>query len=290
MIAPSRKTTLEDLKPFIELAAKAGLEVVYTPRIFEVEHQYAGSDRNRAEDFQAWLDDGEVKAILSARGGYGMARIIDRLDFTSFKSNPKWLVGFSDFTVVHSLLNCWLDTVTLHAGMPAFFKPDSPPEVVRSFTALLNVLKGELPRYDLPERPLNRPGNCRGKLVGGNLSVIYSIMGSPGELITDDCILFLEDLDEYLYHVDRMMVCLKRAGKLKNLKGLIVGHMNDMHDSAIPFGKNVEEIIAEHVADLDLPVYFGFEAGHEKLNLPLILGREVVIENNCLNFENSPIP
>ena len=131
----------------------------------------------------------------------------------------------------------------------------------------------------------NNSGDCKGKLIGGNLSVIYSIMGSISELDTTDSILFIEDLDEYLYHVDRMMVCLKRAGKLKSLKGIIVGHMNDMHDSAIPFGKSVEEIIKEHISDLGIPLYFNFEAGHLHLNLPLIFGAKVEINNNCLIFD-----
>jgi len=287
LIAPARKTTLQDLEPFIKLVNQADLEVIYTPNLFAVQNQYGGSDDLRAADFQYWLDDPCIKAILSVRGGYGTGRIIDKLDFTKFQEHPKWLIGFSDFTVIHSHVNCLLNIPTLHAAMPAFLKSDSLPDVVQSFVAMFDVLKGNLPNYTLPENTMNGPGNCSGKLIGGNLSVIYSIMGSVSELKTDNCILFLEDLDEYFYHLDRMMVCLKRAGKLKNLKGIILGHMNDMHDSAISFGKNTEEIIYEHTHDLNIPLYFGFDAGHLKLNLPLIFGMPVEIENNCLNFENS---
>jgi muramoyltetrapeptide carboxypeptidase len=287
LVAPARKTTLQDLEPFISMVKQAGLEVVYTPNLFAVQNQYGGSDELRAADFQYWLDQAEIKAVLSVRGGYGTARIIDKLDFTKFAQRPKWLIGFSDFTVIHSHVNCVLKIPTLHAAMPAFLKQDSMPDVVQSFIAMFEVLKGNLPTYALPQHGLNNPGNCKGLLVGGNLSVIYSIMGSVSELETEDCILFLEDLDEYLYHLDRMMVCLKRAGKLKNLRGIIIGHMNDMHDSAIPFGKNAEEIIFEHTRELNIPLYFGFDAGHLKLNLPLIFGVPAEIENNCLTFETS---
>ncbi len=287
IVATARKISREELNSFINLAGSKQLEVVFTPRLFETDHQYAGTDSCRAEDIQYWLDNRKVKAIACARGGYGTARIIDRLDFSGFVQSPKWLVGFSDFTVIHSYVNSVLEIPALHAGMPVFFKEHGNKEVERSFNAMLEFLCGNISDYDLPAHPLNRPGNCKGELVGGNLSVIYSMMGSSSELMTDNKILFLEDLDEYLYHIDRMMVALKRAGKLRHLKGMIVGNMNNMHDSKIPFGKNPEEIIREHTDNLDIPVYFGFDAGHMPLNLPLILGAEIEIDNNCLIFGNS---
>ncbi|MFM9945414.1 MAG: LD-carboxypeptidase [Bacteroidia bacterium] len=287
IVATARKTNPEELQTFIKMAGEQGFEVVYTPELFSEERQFAGTDEHRANNFQHWLDDDGVKAILLARGGYGTARMIDGLDFSSFIKDPKWLIGFSDFTVIHSQVNCRYNLPTLHAAMPAFLKPDSLPDVVTSFKEMFEVLKGNIPTYQLPKHPLNKSGNCSGTLVGGNLSVIYSIMGSVSEIDTNDAILFLEDLDEYLYHIDRMMVCLKRAGKLNTLKGLIVGHMNDMHDRGTPFGKTAEEIIEEHTEDLGIPLYFNFDAGHKRMNHPLIFGTKVKIESNCLIFGNS---
>lgn len=287
IVATARKTNPEELQPFIKMAENTGFEVVFTPQLFSAERQFAGSDEQRAADFKYWLDKPEVKAILLARGGYGTARMVDGIDFSGFIDNPKWLIGFSDFTVIHSQVNCRYKIPTLHAAMPAFLKPDSKPEVVQSFTEMFDLLKGYIPSYQLPEHSLNTPGNCSGTLVGGNLSVIYSIMGSVSEIDTTDAILFLEDLDEYLYHIDRMMVCLKRAGKLNPLRGIIVGHMNDMHDRGTPFGKTAEEIIKEHTRDLGIPSYFNFDAGHMRMNHPLIFGTKVKIENNCLIFGSS---
>ena len=285
--APARKVTLSELTPFIEFCRSHALEVVYSENLFATQHQFAGSDEQRAADYQYWLDSSEVKAIISAKGGYGTARIIDALDFTKFKLAPKWLIGFSDFTVIHSHVNSKFNIATLHASMPAYLKADSGEDIQKSFHSMISVLKGEPFKYLIKPHSLSKPGNCKGVLVGGNLSVIYSIMGSASELNTDNCILFMEDLDEYLYHMDRMMVCLKRAGKLKNLRGILVGHMNSMHDNPIPFGQNVEEIIREHTNDLGIPVYFGIDAGHLNPNFPLIFGTEVEIENNCLNFGQS---
>lgn len=287
IVATARKTNPEELQPFIKMAENAGFEVVFSPELFSSERQFAGSDKQRADDYQHWLDNDNVKAILLARGGYGTARMVDGIDFSNFVNNPKWLIGFSDFTVIHSQVNCRYKLPTVHAAMPAFLKPDSSTEVIQSFEEMFELLKGNIPSYPLPPHPLNNSGNCEGILVGGNLSVIYSIMGSVSEIDTTNAILFLEDLDEYLYHIDRMMVCLKRAGKLNPLRGIIVGHMNDMHDRGTPFGKTAEEIIKEHTEDLGIPLYFNFDAGHMRMNHPLIFGTEVKIENNCLIFGTS---
>ena len=288
IVAPARKISLAELEPFIEMTREAGFHVVYNPGLFEISNQFSGSDEHRAADFQYWLDHPDVKAIIAARGGYGTARIIDKLDFSIFRQKPKWLIGFSDFTVIHSHLNRNLQLPTLHAIMPVYMKQDSGEEVRKSFEDLFSLLRGRIPVYSLPDHPLSIPGDCRGRLTGGNLSVICSIMGSGSETDTADSILFLEDLDEYLYHMDRMMVTLKRAGKFETIRGVIVGHMNDMKDNPVPFGKSVEEIILEHFSEYGIPVYFGLNAGHMSLNQPLILGVQMEIANNCLTFGISP--
>ena len=199
-------------------------------------------------------------------------RIIDRIDFRKFMAKPKWIIGYSDITVLHAHVHRHFAVETLHATMPVNMKDDAPAE---SLESLRNVLFGSRISYTLPLAPLNRPGEGEGQLVGGNLSVLYSIMGSESMPDTAGKILFLEDVDEYLYHVDRMMIALKRAGMLDRLKGFIVGGMDRMNDNAVPFGKNAYRIVAEAADGGDYPVCFGFPAGHGAKNLALIMGRTV---------------
>jgi muramoyltetrapeptide carboxypeptidase len=218
------------------------------------------------------LDDVNIKAVLCSRGGYGTLRIVDGLDFTSFSAHPKWVVGYSDVTVLHSHIQHQLGVETLHAVMPVNFKGDHEDE---SLHTMINALFGKRITYSFPKPGLSREGNAEGVLVGGNLSILYSLMGSVSAPDTDGKILFIEDVDEYLYHIDRMMMALKRAGKLEKLKGLIVGGMTRMNDNAIPFGKSANEIIAEAVKEYKFPVCFDFPAGHLDTNLALIMGRKV---------------
>jgi muramoyltetrapeptide carboxypeptidase len=242
--------------------------------LFSDEHQYAGTDSQRWADLQMMLDDPSIKAILFARGGYGTVRIVDKLDLTRFSRSPKWLIGFSDITVLHSHLHQHVKTETIHAPMAINF-PKSPAHVLEKLHTLLT---GGQISYEIPSHLYNRIGKVKGELVGGNLSLLYSMSGTESDLHTRGKILFLEDLDEYLYHVDRMMMNLKRTGKLKGLKGLIVGGMSDMRDNAIPYGKTAEEIILEAVKEYDYPLCFGFSAGHVEENVPLILGRKISLE------------
>ncbi|NUM31090.1 MAG: LD-carboxypeptidase [Bacteroidetes bacterium] len=285
LIAPARKITFNEILPFIKLAEKRGFEVVYTDKLFESNFQFAGDDDTRADDFQYWLNDNKIKALIAVRGGYGTARIIDKIDFSNFVKYPKWLIGFSDFTVVHSHVNTNFDIATLHATMPiALNKLNS--KVINSFNKLFDFIEGNLVQYKLPKHKLNKTGNCKGKLCGGNLSVMISIMGSVSETSTDEKILFIEDLDEYLYHIDRMMQCLKRAGKFDKIKGMLVGGMNKMHNNKVKFGLNAYQIVKTYAQELDIPVYFGINAGHISANYPLIMGAEIQIVNNCLKFGN----
>lgn len=265
----------EELEPTVGILADAGFKERTGQRMFGAENQFAGSDEDRAADMQRMLDDPDVNAILCARGGYGTVRIIDKLDFSEFVKHPKWLCGFSDITVLHAHINQNFGVATLHSSMPLSMK-DLPEDHVQ-ITTLINSLKGELPNYNFSSHPLNRIGKMEGEIVGGNLSVIYSILGSESDINTDGKILFLEDLDEYLYHIDRMMMNMKRNGKLAKLKGLIIGGMSDMNDNAIPFGKTAEEIIREAVNGFDYPVCFNFPAGHIDDNRALILGKKAAI-------------
>lgn len=287
IVATARKLTWEELEPTIGVLTDQGFVVRTGQRMFGSENQFSGSDEDRAADMQRMLDDPDINAILCARGGYGTVRIIDKLDFSEFVKHPKWLCGFSDITVLHAHINQNYGIATLHSSMPLSMKDLSSEHP--QYATLINSLKGELPSYDFDAHPLNRNGEMEGEVVGGNLSVLYSILGSKSDVDTEGKILFLEDLDEYLYHIDRMMMNLKRNGKLNKLKGLIVGGMSDMNDNAIPFGKTAVEIIREAVEKYDYPVCFNFPAGHIDDNRALILGKKaaVRITNNGSSFSYS---
>lgn len=274
IFAPARKINSDELKYAIRAIESHGYKAVFSKNLFASSNQFAGTDAERANVLQELLDDDEIKAIVSARGGYGSVRIIDKINFTNFIKKPKWLIGYSDITVFHSHINKFFEIETLHAAMPLGLEKNS----IESVEGIFNILQGKKPLYLFNKTSLNRNGNARGILTGGNLSVLYSLIGSKSFPETQGKILFIEDLDEYLYHIDRMMMALKRAGALKSLSGLVVGGMTDMRDNDIPFGKSAEEIIIEAVDDYTYPVSFGFPAGHQSENLPIIMGAEVVLD------------
>lgn len=273
LVAPARKISKQALLPAIELIERQGFTCCYEEALFSEDHQYAGSDALRAAQLQQALDDPGIRAIFFARGGYGSVRIIDQLDFNAFQQHPKWLVGYSDITVFHNHINRQLKIQTLHASMPINFSSNTR----LSIDSLFQTLRGRPQTMLFPAHPLNRPGRLGGALCGGNLSVLYSLLGSASFPETSGKILFLEDLDEYLYHIDRMMMALKRAGILSGLSGLVVGGMTDMNDNTIPFGKTADEIIREAVDAYDYPVYFGCPAGHVDDNRALVMGGYVQI-------------
>ncbi|MFY7938848.1 MAG: S66 peptidase family protein [Flavobacterium sp.] len=275
LVCTARKFFPEDAKPAIDLLESWGLNVKLGTTIGLDNFQLGGTDSERAADFQAQLDDENVKAIWCARGGYGTVRIIDSLDFTNFKQHPKWIMGFSDVTVLHSQLNVER-VASLHSIMP-FTVPTAPEEVKET---LRQALFGETISYVIPSKSYDVNGTASGELVGGNISILYSLLGSKSAIDTKDKILFIEDLDEYLYHIDRMMYNLKRNGYFDNVKGIIVGSMTDMHDNEIPFGQNEVQIITEIAKDLSIPIAFQFPAGHQKDNRTLILGKQVHFEVN----------
>ncbi|MBP7470873.1 MAG: LD-carboxypeptidase, partial [Flavobacterium sp.] len=274
----------DNLKPAIDLLHSWGLEVVIGSSIGLDNNQLAGTDEQRAADFQQQMDNPNIKAIWCVRGGYGTVRMIDLLDFTKFKQNPKWIVGFSDVTVIHSYVNK-LKIATIHGAMPITVGKAS----AESIESLRKSLFGEKLEYETSFSPANRLGNAKGEIVGGNLSILYSLMGSNAQIDCKGKILFIEDLDEYLYHIDRMMMSLKRCGCFDGLNGLIVGTMTKMKDNEIPWGKNANQIIEDVTKGYSFPIFYNFPAGHFRDNRALIFGKQVSLELNTttskLTFE-----
>ena len=273
IVSTARKITLEELSPAIKLLESWGFEVVFGANLFEENNQFSGTAEQRTADLQSMIDNDAIKAILCARGGYGTVQIIDKIDFSSLKKTPKWIIGYSDVTVLHSHLNN-LGIASLHATMPINFANNSN----ESLQSLKNSLFGKSNRIERKSHAFNRLGQVDAEIVGGNLSILYSLLGSNSDIDTEGKILFIEDLDEYLYHIDRMMMNLKRNGKLAKLKALIVGGMNDMNDNEIHFGKSVEEIILEHTKKYDYLICFGFPAGHINDNRCIKLGVKSVLK------------
>jgi muramoyltetrapeptide carboxypeptidase len=273
ILATARKNIDDNLKPTIDLLHSWGLEVVIGKSIGLDNNQLAGTDAQRAEDFQEQLDNPNIKAIWCVRGGYGTVRMIDLLDFTKFKQNPKWIVGFSDVTVMHSYLNK-INIASIHGLMPVTVEKASP----ESIESLRKALFGESLKYEIPFEAANRLGTAKGEIVGGNLSILYSLMGSNAQIDCKGKILFMEDLDEYLYHIDRMMMALKRCGYFENLNGLIIGSMTKMKDNDIPWGKNANQIIEDVTKEYSFPILYNFPAGHIQNNSPLIFGKQVSLE------------
>ena len=282
--APARMVKPEEMEYAIHWLEEKGFIPVYDDRLFAVHHIFAGDDDFRASVFQEYLDNEDIDAIWIARGGYGSIRIIDKLDFTQFLKHPKWVVGFSDGTVLHGKLSR-LGVPSLHAAMPFYFA-NKTPEAKQS---LLDALTGKPLRYEIPSNLLNRLGMMEGEIVGGNLSVLYGMIGSDTFPELDGKILFIEEVDEYIYHIDRMMHAMKRAGKLECLNGLIVGGLTQIHDNAHPFGMSAEEVIAEAVSEYNYPVCFGFPAGHFDDNRAVFFGlnSQLIVSEEKVMFYNA---
>ncbi len=273
IVATARKISMREIKGAIEWMHEQGFKTVLGETIEKEAHQFAGTDLMRSEDLQRLLDDNTIDAIWCARGGYGTVRIIDALDFTEFKKHPKWIIGYSDVTILHSHIHK-MGIATLHGPMAI----DLLNTILVARNTLHNALIGKSIQYKLKPVSYNRKGKGNGQLIGGNLSILYSVCGSPSQMDTKGKVLFIEDLDEYLYHIDRMLQNMKRSGMLENLEALIVGGMTKMHDNTIPFGKTAEEIILDTVKEYDYPVVFEFPAGHVEANHTLLLGREVEVD------------
>ncbi|MCF6278874.1 MAG: LD-carboxypeptidase [Flavobacteriaceae bacterium] len=279
ILAPAgRIKSRESIEGGIILAKKWGLVVTFGKHLYTINSTFAGTDEQRLKDLQNALDSPNIKAIWSARGGYGLVRIIDDLDFTEFKKHPKWIIGYSDVTVLHNKLHN-LGYQSIHGQMPLTLNlKDSIQE--KSIITLKKALFGEKLKYKLPASEKNRKGKSEGELVGGNLSILYSMLGSNTSLDINGKILFIEDVGEALYHIDRMMISLKRAGYFKNCKGLIVGDFRLKKNEGNKFGKTLKDIVLEAVEGTDFPVVFGFPSGHVDDNRALILGDKIQLKVN----------
>lgn len=287
--APARSISYKQLEAAKSYVESKGFKVYLHPDLFAIDHQFAGSEALRAKVINDLFENKDVKAIWCARGGYGCLRMVDLIDFNLLETNPKWLIGFSDVTVLHShiLKNCHLPTI--HATMPVFMSEKTGKDyhdVSIAIDSLLTVLQGEPYSFDLCGNEKLNTADFSGEIIGGNLSVLASILNSVSDITFDDKILFIEDLDEYYYHLDRMLLMLKRSGRLKNLKALLVGSFIQMHDHTIPFGKTTKDIITEHCAAYGYPIIFDINAGHHLQNLAIPFGLPVYFMNGILTFAN----
>lgn len=287
IVSPAGKVSEKHVLPAVEWLQKQGFTVELGKHVFASHFQFAGTDNQRLDDLQTALDDPETAAIICSRGGYGTVRIIDKINFKYFQNHPKWIAGFSDITILHACMNN-LDFSTIHGAMPRYFfdEAGNPNENLNS---LMQLLSGEKVKYSIKTEKAGKPGKVSGELIGGNLSIISSLQGTKYEIDTAGKILFLEDIDEFLYHTDRMIHQLKLSGKLDNPAGLILGDFTDMKDNESPFGKSVEEIVMDAVEEFSYPVCFGFPAGHDKKNLALAFGKtwemEVLEQSATLGIE-----
>jgi muramoyltetrapeptide carboxypeptidase len=283
IVSPAKaieKEHVDFAKTFLE---SNDFEVEISTHCLGKNHYFSGTDQERLSDFQDALNDKSVDVILCARGGYGCIRIVDDLDFSNFKKHPKLIIGFSDVTVFHNHIHVNYNLPTVHASMPLNFSTNSK----ESLQSIVDVINGQPLKYRLDSDSNNKIGKIEAEIVGGNLAIIYALIGTNSDLNLDGKILFIEDVGEYVYAIDRMMWALKKSGKLKNLAGLIVGGMTNINDTETPFGRTVEEVILESVNHLYIPVCFGFPVGHLADNRSIIMGKKarLVVSDNTVVFE-----
>ena len=270
IICPSGYMPLDKISTCIEQLKAWGYQVVIGKTPGNQYHYFSGTDEERLTDLQLMLDNPEIKAILFGRGGYGLSRIIDKINFDSFAKNPKWLIGYSDITVLHAHINQQLRIATIHAPMAAAFNDDGyKNEFVQSIN---KVLRGDDYTYSAPSHKFNKLGTAKGELIGGNLSIIAHLIGSKSSYTNKGKILFLEDIGEYLYHIDRLFIQLKRSGLFQETAGLIIGGFTDLKDTVIPFGADIYSIINDHLKDLNVPICYDFLVGHQTNNYALKVG------------------
>jgi muramoyltetrapeptide carboxypeptidase len=243
--------------------------------------RFGGTQEQRIADLQAAMDDPDVKAILCSRGGYGIAQIIDKLDFTAFEKSPKWLIGFSDISILHNVITN-LGIASIHGIMTKHLT--DLPKNSEQVHSLKDILFGKMPTYVIRTQPLNIVGKAEGKLIGGNLSVLFGLRGSQYDLPYKNNILFIEDIGEKPYHIDRMMQNLRFSGVLEQLSGMVVGQFSDCEEDPL-MTQSISEIISEAVKEYNYPVCFNFPSGHVNFNLPLVLGKKVHLQVNATNVQ-----
>jgi len=271
IVSTGSRISSDIIEKVVTLIQSSGYEVVVAENALSSFNQFAARDEERAADLQKMINDDSIKAIICSRGGYGSLRASELVNWERLQKQPKWIVGFSDVTVLHSKLNK-MRIASIHGVMPKYFLDEEKPSV--SFNLLLDALTGRGISYDIPASIYNREGKVKAEITGGNLSILYSLRGTKYDIDTKGKILFIEDLDEYKYHIDRMLMNLKSGGKLEGLAGLVVGNFTAIKDNDTPFGKTREEIILDSVKEYGYPVMFDFPAGHIKNNFPLIFGQE----------------
>lgn len=271
IVCPAGFMTVEKVKTCVDTLQAWGYQVKLGKTVGgDSQTYFSGTDEERLTDFQQMMDDDAIKAVLCGRGGYGMGRIIDQIDFKKFKKHPKWIIGYSDITVLHSHLYSNYNISSLHAPMAGAFNDEGyKNEFVGS---LKNALEGKKIKYSCAAHEFNRKGEAIGELVGGNLALLAHLVGTGSDIKTKGKILFIEDVGEYTYNIDRMFYQLKRSGKLSKLAGLIIGGFSDMKDTERPFGKTVYEAIKEIIKDYDYPVCFDFPVSHTDRNYALKIG------------------
>lgn len=284
IVSPSGFILPEYIDGAVRVLNKCGFHVLVGKYAKNIHGRYAGDVQQRVEDFQWAINNPNIKAILCARGGYGAIQIIDKIDFSILKKHPKWLIGFSDITVFHSALSN-LKIPSIHASMAKHLTEALPTDDTVVF--LQHILEGKYPTYQTNIHPLNKLGKTTGTLVGGNLSVLYGLRGTPFDIKPKGKILFIEDLNEKPYHIDRMMNNLKIGGILKNISGLVVGQFSEIQEDESML-KSISEIISDAVQEYNYPVCFNFPSGHVSQNMPLIFGTKVDLnvsnQNVSLNF------
>lgn len=287
IICPSGFMPMEKVHTCLQVLQNWGFNVKVGKTVGRQFNYFAGTDEERLNDLQTMLDDESIKGILCARGGYGLSRIIDKINFTSFLKYPKWIIGYSDITVLHAHLNSKLKVASIHSPMASAFDDDGyQNEFVQS---LKNVLQGDDYQYFSSSNSFNTEGAATGELVGGNLALIAHLIGSVSDIDTDDKILFIEDIGEYIYNVDRMMLQLKRAGKLDKLSGLMVGSFSEMKDTQIPFGQSAYQCIYDKIKEYGYPVCFDFPVGHTDKNYALRAGllHKLTVERDGTTLSSS---
>jgi muramoyltetrapeptide carboxypeptidase len=282
IVCPSGFMPIENVQPSIQTLHEWGYPTQLGTTVGHQFNYFSGTDEERLNDLQRMLDDKNIKAILCARGGYGLSRIIDKINFTKFKQHPKWLIGYSDVTVLHAHINSHVKTASLHSPMAGAFN-----NAVDAFSlqTLRKALKGVATNYSCAAHPFNRQGIATGELVGGNLAIIAHLIGSASSYQTKNKILVLEDVGEYIYNIDRMFLQLKRSGMLQNLAGLIIGDFSEMKDTVVPYGADVYAVIHRQVKDYSYPVCFNFPVGHDTRNYALKMGVKhqlKVLENKTI--------